>query len=151
MSYIIGLFVTSKYLKGFCALWAGWIYFSSSVVITRFQFADAFSKVTGLRHAVAMRIWEGAWWITDRAYHVIVFGILSLALLNAFTYFKKRPLLICPLVFLFAALDEYHQSVVNFPAAHFYDVFIDSIGILVALWIFIRVQIKQDSLAASTL
>lgn len=141
--------MTTKYLKGFCALWAGWIYFSSCVVITRFQFADAVTNLTGLRSEMASKFFQSTWWFLDRAYHVFEFAILSYALLNAFSYFKKRPVLVFPLVFLYASLDEYHQLLVNYAAAHTYDVFIDSIGILVALWLFIRAQIKQDVLATS--
>lgn len=68
---------------------------------------------------------------------------------SAFSYFKKRPLLLAPIMVLYAASDEYHQSVVNFPAAHTYDVAINCIGVVIALWIFIRSEIKHDSLAPS--
>lgn len=139
--------MTPKYLKGFCALCAVWIYLSSCVVITRMQFASFVTNATGLRQEFVLNVMKGSWWLADRMYHAFEFTLLTTLLLHAFPYFKRRPFAALPLVMAFAASDEFHQMLVNPKAAHAYDVVVDSLGAFIALYMFIRVQIKQDALS----
>ena len=61
-------------------------------------------------------------------------------------YFKKRPIALVPVMTLYAIFDEVHQSYVNPQSAHMYDVFIDVLGVSVAMFVYIKIQIKQDNL-----
>ncbi len=143
--------MATKYLKGLAGLWAVWIFCSSSVVITRFQFASGISNLFGIKNPDAILVLQRMWWIVDRAYHVLEFTILSALLLQGFQLFQRRPFLLLPTILACGALDELHQAIVNFPAGHTYDVFIDTIGACIALWVYVRTQIKQDTLAASVI
>ena len=137
----------TKHLKWFCAFWAGWIYFSSCFVITRFQFARAVNNITHVDNDLTTRFWQIAWWLADRTYHFFEFAILAALLVNAFEYFRKRPFFAVPILVLYAASDEFHQSLVNIRAAHLYDVCVDTLGVFLAIWLFVRAQIKRDVLA----
>ncbi|MBS1703939.1 MAG: VanZ family protein [Armatimonadetes bacterium] len=137
-----------KSLKLFFVLWGMWMYFSSAVVITRFEFARAVGRLVHSRQPLLMRFTEGTWWITDRVYHVVEFTILSMLALKLSPYLQKRPFALIPMALLIGAADEYHQLLVNAGAAHTYDVLIDAIGAGVVLWVYVRGSIKRESMTA---
>lgn len=72
---------------------------------------------------------------------------MAALLLAAFPKFQRRPMLLMLTTFGLAIMDEYHQFLVNAPAAHLYDIFIDQLGPAIVLWVYIGVQIKRESVA----
>lgn len=81
----------------------------------------------------------------DKVFHMIEFGGLGLALvLNADIFgSKRRRLWMIVSGVLWAALDELHQSFVPGRDCSLQDVFADVAGLILAVWIFSRILLKE--------
>lgn len=83
----------------------------------------------------------------DKVFHLVEFGGLGLALvLNADLFGKKHRKL--RMVFsgvIWAAMDEFHQSFVPGRDSSLQDVFADTAGLFLAVWLFSRIFIRKSS------
>jgi VanZ family protein len=73
--------------------------------------------------------------LVKKSGHVIVFSLLALAFWHGLNWKLERLWLAWGLTFLYAVLDEFHQSFVPGRNAWWVDVAIDSIAAALALWI----------------
>lgn len=85
-----------------------------SAEMPRFDWADALIKKTG---------------------HIVVYSLLALAFWHGLGYDRDRLWLAWVMAFVFAILDEFHQSFVPGRHAWWVDVAIDSIAAALALWV----------------
>jgi VanZ family protein len=80
----------------------------------------------------------------DKLAHALEFGLLSYLLfysiITPFYYLSERKvvLLVYSVGFLFAILDEYHQSFVIGRYADYWDIVADSSGIILVQWIILK-------------
>ena len=108
----------SKKMKNwiFVILWAGIIFF--------------FSHQTGLKSGLPSQ-WD---FILRKTAHISEYFVLSFLVFNALSqhYIKKNKVLFYSFLFsfIYAVSDEYHQTFISERNGNFYDVLIDSIGIL---------------------
>ena len=76
--------------------------------------------------------------------HVVVYSLLALAFWHGLGWKRERLWLAWLFSFLYAILDEFHQSFVPGRNAWWVDVAIDSIAAAIALWVAVRWREKKN-------
>ena len=114
---------------GFVFLWAGFIFF--------------LSHQPGLKSGL-----PGDWdFVLRKLAHISEYFVLTLLLMNALKQYRlsKKKIIIFSILFAFfyACSDEYHQVFISAREGTVRDVFIDSIGIFLASYLFGRKKKKM--------
>ncbi len=111
-------------------IWAGFIFFLSHQPELK----------SGLSHQ-----WD---FILRKIAHVTEYAVLTFFLIRALAQYQlsKKKILIMSFVFalLYALSDEYHQSFILGRQATLRDVLIDSLGIILIIWIFFKVWLSPN-------
>ncbi len=133
-----------------CFLWAAWIFGSSCTVITRQQFVNSASTATRINQKAVSNVWESFWWVFVKGYHVLEYTVLTILLLVAFEFFRRKPAWATAVAIGYAATDEWHQTFVPHRGGHISDVLIDSLGVVIALGLFTFWQRRSQRKLAAT-
>jgi hypothetical protein len=123
------------------------VFWTSSYVVTVQQlvgFVQKHSPLASVRDGFPT-YWAITWFITVKGWHVTEFLVLTLLLARVLRgRVKNVPLWAGLTALLFAISDEFHQTFIPLRDGNVRDVFIDAVGISVALLLLYRKQIRRN-------
>jgi VanZ family protein len=125
-----------------------WIYVATGFLASR-GIGTTYALINGrvANSTNASRLWDLVSWFAVRGFHVFQFAILVVLLLWAFNKLKHRPLFAGAVALLYAATDEMHRTYLLQRPYHLTTFTADAFGVVLGIWIFVRMQIKGDKLA----
>jgi VanZ family protein len=113
-------------------LWAGFIFATSSGVVTIRQLSGAVTKVSGpvsVSQAGFESVWKSVWWIFVKGWHATEFALLAWLLYKVLSTKPKGLQWAAGVAAGYALFDELHQVYVAGRGGRMSDVLIDWVGI----------------------